>query len=121
MARISASVASLYAMAVVTWYLAMAATKVYIFQNTGSTICGIKSKSAINFATKIISYESYFHYLDEDVFEALLLVPSIAFLVYVVGFTAYQSKKEEWNSNRMVVDNDKVWLGSQTFETLPMC
>ena len=83
MARLSASMASLYAMAVVTWYLAMA-------------------------AIKIIAYESYFHYLDEDIFEAGLLLPAIAFLAYVIGFTAYQSKKGEWNSGRMVADNDKV-------------
>ena len=75
--------ASLYAMAVVTWYLAMA-------------------------ATKIITYESYFHYLDEDIFEAGLLLPAIAFLAYVIGFTAYQNQKGEWNSGRMVADNDKV-------------
>ena len=62
----------------------------------------------IIFYTKIISYENYFLYLNEDIFEALLLVPSIAFLAYIIGFTAYQNKKREWNSNRMVVDNDKV-------------
>jgi len=74
--------ASLYAMAVVTWYLAMA-------------------------ATKIITYESYFQYLDEDIFEAGLLLPAIAFLAYVIGFTTYQNQRGEWNSGRMVTDNDK--------------
>ena len=40
MARISARMSSLYAMAVVAWYLAMASTKVLIFQNNaGSTMC----------------------------------------------------------------------------------
>ena len=67
-----------------------------------------KTKAMIIFYTKIISYENYFHFLNEDIFEALLLVPSIAFLACIIGFTAYQNKKLEWNSSRMVVDNDKV-------------
>ena len=40
MARLSASMASLYAMAVVTWYLAMAATKVCRCYKRGMTMYG---------------------------------------------------------------------------------
>ena len=38
----------------------------------------------------------------------MLLVPSIAFLAYIIGFTTYQRRKEDWNSRRMVVEDDKV-------------
>ena len=76
----------LCAIAMVSWYLALATTKAF-------------------------SYETYFYYLDEDIFEAILFLPSIAFLAYIVFFTIYQTrilKREERNSNWIVSENSKV-------------
>ena len=74
------SMSGLYAMAMFTWYMALATTKIF-------------------------AYEPYFYYLDEEIFEAVLFLPSIAFLTYVIAFTVYQGKNAD---KIMVAENVKV-------------
>ena len=74
------SMSGIYAMAMFTWYMALATTKIF-------------------------AYDTYFFYLDEDIFEAVVFLPSIAFLAYVIFFTIYQTRKAD---KIMVAENIKV-------------
>ena len=75
------SMSGIYALALFTWYMALATTKIF-------------------------AYETYFSYLNEDVFEAILFLPSIAFLTYVISITTYQRRNAD---KMMVAENIKVW------------
>ena len=77
---VSKSMSGIYAMAMFTWYMALATTKIF-------------------------AYDNYFYYLDEEIFEAVLFLPSIAFLTYVIVFTMYQGRKAD---RIMVSENVKV-------------
>ena len=80
LALVYKSMSGIYAMAMFTWYMALATTKIF-------------------------AYDRYFYYLDEEIFEAVLFVPSIAFLTYVIVFTTYQGRKGD---RIMVSENAKV-------------
>ena len=78
------SMSGIYALALFTWYMALATTKIF-------------------------AYETYFSYLNEDVFEAVLFLPSIAFLTYVISITTYQRRNGDEINKMMVAENIKVW------------
>ena len=63
-------------------------------------------------ATKILAYENFFYYLDEDGVHVYYLTIAIVFIVYLLVFAQVQKravlKRGRWESKSMVVEHHKV-------------